>query len=367
MHDLIRPIVTKKKHARMKLLPLTQDLPPFRWDSEHQESFDRLKEALISSPILAYPDYHKPFILETDASLKGLGAVLMQEDDEGNFCIISYASHTLKPYKRLMHNYSSAKLELLTLKWVVCDKSRDYLIGSKFTVLTDNNPLTYVHTSHLGVAQIRWLSDLMLFDFEIKYRAGKTNQAADALSWRPDSPNSSSESSDDEEEWDTISYGMVCQILDHHLNSTKLPYQVKHEVQTNIMEVDEANKLEGFKLTNIVNVQIKEVKIFDSIMPEQMAEYQKKDPQLSLVYVKVLSKSKPRLSEIHRIKSRPTHRLLLQYDHLSLIQGVLHHHTFKDDDETQQLILPSQLREQILKSLHDDNGHQRLQCVLDIL
>ena len=59
----------------------------------------------------------------------------------------------------------------------------------------------------------------MLFDFEIKYRAGKTNQAADALSQRPENPDSLSESSDDMEEWDTISYEMVCQILDHHLNS----------------------------------------------------------------------------------------------------------------------------------------------------
>ena len=81
-----------------------------------------------------------------------------------------------------MHNYSSAKLKLLALKWSVCKKFRDYLIGSKFTVLTDNNPLTYVHTSHLGASQICWLSDLALFDFDIKYRAGKTNQVADALS-----------------------------------------------------------------------------------------------------------------------------------------------------------------------------------------
>ena len=88
----------------MRLPPLIQDLPPFRWDSEHQESFDRLNETLISSPILAYPDYNKPFILKTDASLKGLGAVLMQEDDEGNFRIISYTSHTLKPYERSMQN-----------------------------------------------------------------------------------------------------------------------------------------------------------------------------------------------------------------------------------------------------------------------
>ena len=108
----------------MRLPPLTLDLPPFRWDSEHQESFDRLKEALISSPILAYPDDSKPFILETDASLKGLGAMLMQVDDDGNSRVIFYASHTLKPYKRSMWKYSSAKLELLALKWVVCDKFR---------------------------------------------------------------------------------------------------------------------------------------------------------------------------------------------------------------------------------------------------
>ena len=127
-------------------------------------------------------------------------------------------------------------------------------------------------------------------------------------------------SSDDEEEWDTISYEMVCQIIDHHLNSTKLPYYVKHEVQNNIMEVDKANKLEGLKLTDIIKVQLNEVKLFDSITPEQMAEFQKKDPQLSLVYDKVLYKNKPRLSEIHRIRSSPIHRLLLQYDHLSLIQ-----------------------------------------------
>ena len=138
-------------------------------------------------------------------------------------------------------NTASAKLELLALKWAICDKFRDYLIGSRFTMLTDNNPLTYVRMSCLGATQIRWLSDLMLFDFEIKYRAGKTNQAADALSRQPGNPDSSSESSDGEEEWDTISYEMVCQILDYHLSSVKLPYHVKHEIQTNIVDVEVAN------------------------------------------------------------------------------------------------------------------------------
>ena len=367
LHDLIRPIATKKKHAGTQLQPLPPDLPPFKWDSQHQETFDRLKDALTSSPILAYPNYDKPFILETDASLKGLGAVLSQEDDDGNFRVISYASHMLKLYERSMQKYSSAKLELLALKWAICDKFRDYLIGSRFTVLTDNNPLTYVRTSHLGAAQIRWLSDLMLFDFEIKYRARKTNQAADALNRRPGNPDSSSESSDGEEEWDTISYEMVCQILDYHLSSAKLPYHVKHEIQTNLADVEMANSTINLTSTNIIKAQLQEVKLFNSIMPEQMAELQKKDLQLSLIYDKVSKNQKPKLSEIHCIQSKPIRRLLLQFNRLSLIRGVLHCCSFKDDDEIQQLILPQQLRKPILKSLHDDNSHQGQQRMLNLL
>ena len=190
---------------------------------------------------------------------------MTQEDDDGNYRIISYASRTLKPYERSMRKYSSAKLELLALKWAICDKFRDYLIGSRFTMLTDNNPLTYVRKSRLGTAQIRWLSDLTLFDFEIKYRAGKSNQAADALSRRPENPDSSSESSDGEEEWDTISYEMVCQILDYHLGSAKLPYHVKHEIQTNIADVEVADSSINIKPTNIIKAQLQEVKLFDSI------------------------------------------------------------------------------------------------------
>ena len=186
--------------------------------------------------MLAYPNYEKPFILETDSSLKGLGTVLSQEGDEGNFHIISYASHMLKPYEKSMRNYSSAKLELLALKWSVCEKFNYYLIGSKFTVLTDNNPLTYACTSHLGASQIHWLSDLMLFNFEIRYRVGKSNQGADALSQWHDNPDSSSKSSDDEEEWETISYEINCQILDHHLILVKLPHAVKYEVHTNMLK-----------------------------------------------------------------------------------------------------------------------------------
>ena len=124
---------------------------------------DALKHALTTDPVLAYPDYTKPFILETDASLKGLGAVLSQKGKDGEVRVIAYASRSLRPSERSMRNYSSAKIELMALKWSVCEKFKDYLLGSKFTVFTDNNPLVYVKTSKLGAAQntlasANWLS-----------------------------------------------------------------------------------------------------------------------------------------------------------------------------------------------------------------
>ena len=244
-------------------------------------------------------------------------------------------------------------------------KSRDYLIDSKFTVLTDNNPLTYVCTSHLGASQIRWLSDLALFNFDIKYRVGKTNQAADALSRQPVNPDSSSESSDGEEEWKTISYDVVCQILNYHLDSGKLPYSLKHKVS--ITDISEANSLIGINSSNIVDIQLNEVKLFYSITPSQMVKYQKKCTQLSVIYEHVANNSRPKLSEIHHIRSKHIMQLLIQFDWLSLIQGVLHHHTFTDNNETQQLVLPHCLCQSVLQSLHDDNGHQGLQCMVELL
>ena len=171
LHDLIQPVATIKKKEKfgIKIPPLVQNLPPFEWTLKYQESLEKLKHSLITVPILAFPNYDKPFLLETDASLNGLGTVLSQQDSNGNQRVISFVSRSLKPYEKLMKSYSSAKLKLLALKWAVCDKFKDYLLGSKFTVLTDNNTLCYVKTSKLGVSQIRWLSDLALFDFDIKY------------------------------------------------------------------------------------------------------------------------------------------------------------------------------------------------------
>ena len=124
----------RKKSSKKKSLP-------WKWGHAEQEAFDKLTEALVTPTILGYADYSLPFELHTDASQSALGALLYQEQD-GVKQVISYASRTKSEC-----NYPAHKLEFLALKWAVCDKYKDYLLGRKTKVLTDNNALIYVLTS----------------------------------------------------------------------------------------------------------------------------------------------------------------------------------------------------------------------------
>ena len=143
-----------------------------------------------------------------------------------------------------MCNYSSAKLELLVLKWVVSEKFQNYLLGSQFQVYTDNNPLTYVLERKLGASKIQWLSELALFDFTIKYQTGHSNRATDALSHHPFNPscNFKSDTTDSYEVEvisysatcdgvETIPYSLVCETLDQCLNGSKITEVLKQEAQ----------------------------------------------------------------------------------------------------------------------------------------
>ena len=134
----------------------------------------------ISTPILAYPDYQLPFILRTDSSSEGLGAVLYQ-NQEGKLRVIAYASRSVS---KTESNYPAQKLEFLALKWAVCEKFREYLYGSRpFEIFTDNNPMTYVLTSaKLDACGQRWVAKLANYNFTIRYRSGQSNVEADALS-----------------------------------------------------------------------------------------------------------------------------------------------------------------------------------------
>ena len=92
---------------------------------EALEAFDRLKAACLQAPILAFPDFNRPFLLETDASREGLGAVLSQKQVDGRYHPIAYASHVMNETEQ---RYHSNKQEFLALKWVVTEQFHEYLL-----------------------------------------------------------------------------------------------------------------------------------------------------------------------------------------------------------------------------------------------
>jgi hypothetical protein len=147
---------------------------------EALDAFELLKNRCLEAPVLALPDYDKQFLLETDASGVGLGAVLSQKQLDGKVRPVAFGSRSLSTSEK---KYHSSKSEFLALKWAITDEFREYLMFHHFEVKTDNNPLTYIMTTpNLDATGHRWVAAMAHFDFSITYVKGKDNGAADALS-----------------------------------------------------------------------------------------------------------------------------------------------------------------------------------------
>ena len=153
---------------------------------EALEAFDRLKAACLQAPILAFLDFNRPFLLEADASGKGLGAVLSRKQADGRYQPIAYVSHVMNETEQ---GYHSNKQEFLALKWVVTEQFHKYLSPygknrNEFVVCTDNNSLTYIFSSaNLDAAGQCWVARLASYNFSLEYQKGKDNTVADFLSW----------------------------------------------------------------------------------------------------------------------------------------------------------------------------------------
>ena len=149
---------------------LTEKGRPFKWTSEYESAFHELKQRLITAPILIYPDFSRPFSLDTDASNDGIGAVLSQEYDGGE-CVVAYASRTLSKSEQ---KYSVTRKELLAVV-TFTQHFCTYLLGQPFKLRTDHGSLSWFCNFKDPTGQlVRWLEQLQEFHFEVIHRKGLT-------------------------------------------------------------------------------------------------------------------------------------------------------------------------------------------------
>ena len=176
----------KIAHPLIKLLKKKEK---WLWTDECEQAVLKFKEALTTAPVLCMPDYKKQFIVQTDASLVGIGAVLSQKfgsEDDGKVRDqpVAFVSRTLKGYEK---NYSATDLELLAVIWSL-KKFRHYILGSRFLLQTDHIALASIrNTKEVYSGRLaRWVLSLQEYEpFDIEYRRGITNSNADALSRLP--------------------------------------------------------------------------------------------------------------------------------------------------------------------------------------
>jgi hypothetical protein len=136
----------------------------WNWSEECQKAFDTIKEKLTQAPILRRPDYSRPFELHTDWSGAGLGAVLIQRDDQGQEYVIAYASRS---NNRMERNYSNYAGKCLAAGWGV-SHFRVYLCGRLFVLLTDHEPLKWLMSNEkLTGVHARWAHILSEYDFQL--------------------------------------------------------------------------------------------------------------------------------------------------------------------------------------------------------
>lgn len=311
------------------------------WSTEHQNILGSLVDKLTTQPVMAYPDFEKPYTLHTDASGDGLGAVLYQQQ-EGKTRVIAYASRTLTGAEK---NYHSTKLEFLALKWAVTDRFRDYLqYACHFTVVTDNNPLTYIlTTARLNATGQRWVGELANFRFDIKYRPGRNNQDADTLSRMPVTKENI------EEFVAKCTEEVPCTVIE--ATTSYIETMTNEEptcLSTITAELDYAQVI----VPTIPTINIKELKLA-----------QENDPVIGRVMEWKRKEQRPSRTE-KKQETRGVQSLLNKWNELKLTEtGLLYRYT----KTRKQLVLPTKYIPLVLTELHNEMGHIGVDKTTDLI
>ena len=298
----------------------------FEWTSECTVAFNLLKDALTSPPVLVYPKFgpDSEFILETDASYVGLGAVLSQRQEDGKVHPIAYASRSLDVHEK---KYGVTELETLGLVWAV-RYFRPYLLGHKTTVFTDHSAcLSLLNHPRPSGKLARWALTIQEMDLLIKHRSGKSNTNADALSRNPvPSPSRDNES----------------------LSSARCASQPHECAPRPSLHV------------NVCSVNCKDVETENGIDSDcncmqqasrEIRELQLRDTTLT-PYFHYLERQKLPTSETE------SRRIVLECEKLEVIDGVLHHDNPVDFSQW-CIVVPGDLRQTLLAEFHSSvfSGH----------
>ena len=295
----------------------------------------------MTAPILAFVDYNKPFLLETDASKEGLGAVLSQKQEDGWYHCVAYGSRALTPHKK---NYHSTKLEFLALKWAVTEYFKEYLPYQPFLVKTDNNPLTYIMmTPNLDAMGHWWVGALAQLNFKLEYQKGHDNTVADALNW----VNTQLDPDTVRTILNEVTLGTTCQAIVHDLAIVEGNHWMEQHVHVT------------------AGCALVQMHITD------WAEAQKEDLMLSTVLEWLKAQKKTDLEALLAVPaSREEGLLILQnQQNFTIHQGALYLWSMCKG-QTEDLILfmvPKAHCVATLKACHRDAGHQGCDHTLSLL
>jgi dUTPase len=335
------------------LYELTNKKHRFNWTVTHQEAFTKLKEALVNAPILSYPNDKGLMVLDTDASNDGLGCVLSQVQNDHER-VLAYGSRSLSKEER---NYCVTRKELLAVVHFV-KQFRQYLLGRKFLIRTDHSSLRWLLRMKNTEGQLaRFLEVLSEYDFVIEHRPGKNHQNADALSRRPCRQSCPCKMSGTNAGL-MSDKGLQCNIQD---KVPELPGEYPHIISEAEVSTVESVRL-GFKDKDEVWLDCNQVRsVFKGWSMSKLREAQEEDSDIApILKFKQKGWERPKHCTIAHF-SLASKSYWAQWNRLEVKEGVLLRRFWSKDGSAtwMQVILPRNLRQNVLEQLHDSpsGGH----------